>query len=107
MDKTKRRLLSKRRRLIKELPKTYQMLSGLYAIYRQCGKPGCKCQGDYRHGPAWCLHYQKEGKTKIIYIPPQYADKVKGQGEDFKRYKKIGEEICRINRELLKRHLKK
>lgn len=107
INRAKQKLFSKRRRLLKKLLKTYQMVSGLSAIYRRCGKPGCRCQTTYRHGPAWCLHYKEEDKIKMLYIPAKYLDKVKRQAEDYKRYKDIGKEIGKINRRILELQFKK
>jgi hypothetical protein len=92
---------------MKALSKTQEMLSGLSAIYRRCGKSGCRCQDGYRHGPAWCLYYKEKDKIKILYIPPQYVDKVRVQAKAYRRYKEIGKEICRINRELLELEFKR
>ena len=40
--------------------------------WKQCGKPGCKCQHDpdSRHGPYYQLSWKHQGKTKSIHLNP-------------------------------------
>lgn len=103
-----KRLLAARAALRKEIFEiTSDILSGVFPLYRQCGKPGCKCQKEgYKHGPAWCIHYREKGKLKMVYVPEQHADVAKTNSQKYKRFKQIAKQICRINLELLKIRIK-
>jgi hypothetical protein len=108
MGKGKKSLILWRRKLVKELLKNQEMINA-YVIQRKCGKSGCKCQKEkgYMHNPAWCFHYKEKGEIKAEYIPSKYANKIKQQVEQYNNYKRIGKEICEINKKLLKMDIKK
>jgi len=107
MEKGKRNLLSRRGRLVKALARNQEMVNA-YAVQRRCGKVGCKCQKEkgYRHNPVWCFHDREKGEIKAEYIPARYAEQVKRQAQQYKNYKALGMQICRINRELLEMEIK-
>ena len=41
--------------------------------WKQCGKPGCRCQHDpdSRHGPYYQLSWKDQGKTRSIHLNPE------------------------------------
>jgi len=44
----------------------------------RCGKPNCKCAGDYRHGPYAYLYWRDEfGKAHRLYVRKAEADEVR------------------------------
>lgn len=102
-------LIKRREQLIEELAKKEGMIFKVYKIYRRCGKKGCRCEREkgYKHGPVWCIHYKEKGKLKSLYIPGKYIEEIKKQVKQYEDYKKIGQEICRINIEILKKKIKK
>lgn len=105
MNKRKK-LMAKRRRLAAKLTKAYDMLN-VYPIYRKCGKKNCKCQKGDKHGPVWRIHYKKNDELKVFYIPQEYEKKAKKQSQSYKRCKDIINQICEINRQLLKMEIRR
>ena len=89
--------------LIRQLSQSSEMLQGsVIEKYVKCGKQNCWCVDGQGHGPVYYLSFKEKGATKLIYIPRSKVHKVKQQVSKFKRYKDIGSEIVRLNREILK-----
>tara|TARA_R110002051_G_scaffold262334_1_gene322262 strand:+ start:242 stop:574 length:333 start_codon:yes stop_codon:yes gene_type:complete len=101
----------------KELKQNRQVLIGQLAAfegkilrgsliesYKKCGKPGCKCATGTGHGPkhSMTVNFPKR-KPENDYIPLEYVVQVKEYIENYQRFKEIIEQICMINREILKR----
>lgn len=72
--------------------------------YKKCGKPGCKCSTGTGHGPKYSMtvNFPKR-KPENDYIPLEYVTQVKEYVSNYRQFKEIIEQICMINRELLKR----
>jgi hypothetical protein len=72
--------------------------------YRKCGRPGCKCATGTGHGPKYSMtvNFPKR-KPENDYIPLEYVTQVKEYVSNYHQFKEIIEQICMINRELLKR----
>lgn len=72
--------------------------------YKKCGKPGCKCATGTGHGPkhSMTVNFPKR-RPENDYIPLEYVVQVKEYASNFQQFKEIIEQICMINRELLKR----
>ncbi len=72
--------------------------------YKKCGKPGCKCATGTGHGPkhSMTVNFPKR-KPENDYIPLEYVAQVKEYVSNYYRFKEIIEQICMINREILKR----
>jgi hypothetical protein len=68
------------------------------------GKPGCKCADGPGHGPKYYLSVSFPGRRpQMDYVPQaDYAD-VTERLANYHRVREIIEEICEINRELLRR----
>jgi hypothetical protein len=93
---------NRRSALIRQLPQTADMLQGsLIKKYVKCGKERCHCAEGQGHGPVYYLSFKEKGSTKLIYIPRAQAEIVRSQVGKFKRFKEIGGEIAKINREVL------
>ena len=82
-----------------------QILRGsLIERYIRCGKPGCKCAEGPGHGPKYYLSVSYPGRRpEQVYVPQKYEDQVKQFLANYRKVKKILEEISSINRELLQR----
>lgn len=80
------------------------------ALCTKCGhsgKPGCKCAKSRGHGPKYYLSVSKPKQKPIMdYVPLDYQAQVNQYLENFRQVKVILEELCEINRELLKRREK-
>jgi len=76
----------------------------LIESYKKCGKPGCKCAKGNGHGPkhSMTVNFPKR-KPENDYIPLEYVIQVKEYVSNYHRFKEIIEQICMINREILKR----
>ncbi|MBU1207916.1 MAG: hypothetical protein KKH04_13460 [Proteobacteria bacterium] len=78
------------------------MLQGsLVALYRKCGKKGCRCELGEKHGPAYCLSYKEGGVTQMVYIPASRLKEVRKAMEAFSRYWELGVRLSRLNLELM------
>jgi hypothetical protein len=104
-EKSTSALRRRRTTLIKNLPPLKAILRGsLIERYKRCGKPGCKCAESRGHGPKYYLSVSKpKQKPEMDYIPLDYQTQVTDYLENFRQIKTILEELCEINRELLKR----
>lgn len=98
-----KRLIKKKKALLKEIQHCSKlMLQGsLVALYRKCGKKGCRCERGQKHGPAYCLSYKEGGVTQMVYIPRSRLEEVSRAMEAFSRYWELGVELSRINLELM------
>ncbi len=107
-EKTTSALRRRRKTLIKKFPPLEAILRGsLIERYKRCGKPGCKCAKSRGHGPKYYLSVSKpKQKPEMDYIPLDYHAQAKEYIENFRNIKTILEELCEINRELLKRREK-
>ncbi len=72
--------------------------------YKRCGKPGCKCATGRGHGPKYYLSVSRSGEhPQMDYVPQAYLAQVRASLANYHRTREILEEICAINRELLRR----
>jgi len=72
--------------------------------YKKCGKPGCKCAQGRGHGPKYYLSVSiPGGHPEMIYVPQDYVDRVKDYLANLAEARELLEEICEINRELMRR----
>jgi hypothetical protein len=98
-------LRKRRNALVRQLPQLQSILRGsLIERYKRCGKPGCKCAEGRGHGPKYYLSVSFPGqRPQMDYVPqetyPQTAEFV----ANYRRVREILDEICAINRELLRR----
>ena len=101
-------LRRRRRALLKQLPPLDAILRGsIIERYKRCGKPGCKCAQGAGHGPKYYLSVSKPGvRPEMDYIPLDYHEQVVRFLSNHRRVRQILEEICEINRELIRRKQK-
>lgn len=91
---------------LKKLMKIKPFVSGsLGKTYRKCGKKNCKCARGKLH-PGYQLTYKKKGKTETIYIPVDLHKEVKEWIAEYKRIKKLMEEISNLQKLIIRRHSK-
>lgn len=72
--------------------------------YKKCGKPRCKCAKGKGHGPkhSITINFPKR-RPENDYVPLKYVTQVKEYVSNYHQFKDIIEQICAINREILKR----
>jgi uncharacterized protein DUF6788 len=98
--------LRKRRRvLLRQLPPLDAILRGsLIERYKRCGKPGCKCAEGPGHGPKYYLSVSYPGlRPQMDYVPQEFYDHTRELLANYQRVRELLEQLCEINRELLRR----
>ena len=105
--RTKSSTALRRRRaaLVRKLPSLDAVLRGsLIERYKRCGKPGCKCVDGRGHGPKYYLSVTPaQGRPQMDYVPLDYHDQVLEFIGNYRSTRQLLEDICEINRELLRR----
>ena len=98
-------LRRRKKALLRRLPELHAVLRGsLIERYKRCGVPGCRCAQGPGHGPKHYLSVSQSGATpQMDYVPQDYVDQVRQYLENYRQAKQILDEICAINRELLRR----
>ena len=98
-------LRRRRAALVRQLPPLDALLRGsLIERYKRCGKPGCKCADGPGHGPKFYLSVTPaKGRPQQDYVPLDYHDQVSELLDNYRTTRQIFEDICEINRELLRR----
>lgn len=98
-------LRQKRHALLRRLPALQRVLRGsLIERYKRCGKPGCQCAQGPGHGPKYYLSVSQPGRApEMDYLPSEYHRQVGQFLTNLRRVREILEEVCQINRELLRR----
>ena len=94
-----------RQALLRQLPPLQAVLRGsLIERYKRCGKPGCKCARGPGHGPKYYLSVSFPGlRPQMDYVPQESYAQASEFLANYHRVRQILEEICEINRELLRR----
>ena len=98
-------LRKRRQQLLRRLPPLDRLLRGsLIERYKPCGKPGCKCAHGPGHGPKYYLSVSYPGQQpQMDYVPQDCHAQIAQYLAHHHRVREILEEICEINRELLRR----
>jgi hypothetical protein len=98
-------LRKRRNALVRRLPSLRSILRGsLIERYKRCGKPGCKCAEGRGHGPKYYLSVSFPGqRPQMDYVPQEAYPQAAEFLANYHRAREILEEICAINRELLRR----
>jgi len=98
-------LRKRRQALLRQLPPLAAILRGsLIERYKRCGKPGCKCAQGRGHGPKYYLSVSYPRlRPQMDYVPQEDHAQAEKLLNNYQRTREILEEICEINRELLRR----
>jgi hypothetical protein len=76
--------------------------------YTACQKPGCKCVDPVhpeKHGPFYKLNFTHHGKSSTQFVRPQFVPQVRGQLENFKKFKALTQQWVSLALELSKLEL--
>jgi hypothetical protein len=98
-------LRRRRTQLLRTLPSMEHLLRGsIIERYLRCGKPGCKCAQGEGHGPKYYLSVSFPGqRPQMSYVPQGDYEDVSQYLSNYQLLRTAIEEICEINRELLRR----
>src|SRR5258705_10338413 len=98
-------LRKRRTALVRQLPPLQEILRGsLLERYKRCGKSGCKCAEGPGPGPKYYLSVSHPGlRPQMDYVPQDSYAQTAELLANYHRTREILEEICEINRELLRR----
>lgn len=98
-------LRRRRQALARQLPRLDDVLRGsLIERYKRCGNPGCHCAAGRGHGPKYYLSVSFPGeRPQMDYVPQEASAQVRSGLAHYQRAREILEQICEINRELLRR----
>ena len=102
-------LLRRRQALANKLAQLQPLVlrGSLIERYKRCGHPGCSCQQGQGHGPKYYLSVsQAGGRPEMDYVPEEYSQQVSEYVQNFQKVRQMLEQICNINRELLRRRVK-
>jgi hypothetical protein len=104
-SKTSSALRRRRQALLRKLPPLDAVLRGsLIERYKRCGKPGCKCADGPGHGPKYYLSVSFPGeRPQMDYVPQESLEATRTLVANFHEVRTALEEVCAINRELLRR----
>lgn len=102
-------LHQRRKALVKQLGRLepFVLRGSLIERFKRCGKPGCKCAQGPGHGPKYYLSVSLPGaRPEMDYVPVEYSQQVSEYLHNFQQVRQLLEQICNINRELLRRRVK-
>ena len=98
-------LRKRRAQLLRQMPALDTLLRGsLIERYKRCGKPSCKCAEGPGLGPKYYLSVSFPGeRPQMDYVPQENLDATRALVANFHQVRTALEEVCAINRELLRR----
>jgi Family of unknown function (DUF6788) len=102
-------LLRRRQALAQQLTRLEPLIlrGSLIERFKRCGHPGCKCQHGPGHGPKYYLSVSQAGaRPEMDYVPQEYVRQVSNYLQNFQKVRQVLEQICNVNRELLRRRVK-
>jgi hypothetical protein len=102
-------LRQRRQALVKQLGRLepFILRGSLIERFKRCGKPGCKCAQGPGHGPKYYLSVSQPGALpEMDYVPVEYSQQVSEYLHNFQQVRQLLEQICNLNRELLRRRVK-
>jgi len=99
-----RQLRERRRRIVRQIPDLQAVIGGsLQEQRRRCGKESCRCTRGELHGPYLYLSLRVGRRTRMIYVPAELAEQVRGAVRTNAAIESALADISAINLELLRR----
>lgn len=104
-NQTTASLRRQRRALLRRLPPLSEILRGsLIERYKRCGKPSCKCASGRGHGPKYYLSVSHSKSSPTMdYVPQASQEQVTQHLANYRLVRELLDQICQVNRELLRR----
>ena len=102
-NKTVKKLLEERAKLLEELATLSRLLHGSWVErYSVCSRAGCKCHRGERHGPRRYLVVNEDGRQRQKYVPNAQVEAAQeGLSQDH-RSQEIVARITQLNLVLMK-----
>jgi len=96
MRKQQRQLVARLLRVIETM-----VQGGLSQTSRRCGNPGCICYRDpkHLHGPHLYITYREDGKSRSLYVPPEYVEDARRAQQAWADFWDIGCALSKLNRD--------
>lgn len=102
-NKTLKKLLDERARLLAELSTLSHMLHGSWVErFSVCSRAGCGCHKGHRHGPRHYLVVREGGGQRQKYVPTSQVDAAQAGVTEYRRAQEIVDRITHINLTLMK-----
>ncbi len=102
-NKTLKKLLNERARLLGEMGTLSRMLHGSWVErFSVCSRPGCRCHSGDRHGPRHYLVVREDGRQRQKYIPNSQVPAAQAGLAEYRRVLEIIDRITHINLKLMK-----
>ncbi len=96
----------KRDSLLKRLVPAGPFVDGsVVKVRRRCGNKNCRCVRGEKHESLY-LMYKVKGVTKAVYIPVDIEEGVKEWVKRYKTFKRDIQQICKIQKSIIRRHVK-
>ena len=109
MNESTASLRRQRQTLFRQLSRLvpFVLRGSLIERFKRCGHPGCQCQQGPGHGPKYYLSVsQAGGRPEMDYVPGENVRQVSNYLQNFQKIRQVLEQICNLNRELLRRREK-
>lgn len=102
-NKTVKKLLDERARLVAELGTLRRLLHGSWVErFSVCSRAGCRCHWGHRHGPRHYLVVREQGRQRQKYVPNSQVAAAKAGIAEHDRLREIVDRITHINLALMK-----
>jgi len=102
-NKTLKKLLDERTRLLAELSTLPHMLHGSWVErFSVCSRPGCRCHRGDRHGPRHYLVVREGGRQRQRDVPNSQVAVAQAGLAEYRRVREIVDQVTRINLMLMK-----
>lgn len=96
--------IRQRQARLKEIQNIGPFIAGsMVKIAHTCGNSNCKCARGEKH-VNYYLTYKEKRKTRTKYIPVAMEEEVKKWTEEYKRLKKLIEEVSELQKKIIKRY---
>ena len=87
--------------MLRVLSRKKMLYGSVVKKYKACGKAGCKCTRGELHGPFYYLSFNKEGRTKMIFIRRYLWESAIKLNTNYKNWRKSRADISKINKKIL------
>lgn len=80
------------------------LAASLVTIARRCGRPGCHCTQGALHVGHY-LSYKVAGKTRMVYVPGDLVEEVRGWIAEHRRLRQLTREITQLTLAQIRGHV--